>query len=191
MMSMTMRLLRWCAALAVTVSLATAAHADELPVPSMTGHFALHTVDGRAVTDASYRGKWMLIYFGYTYCPDVCPTVLNEIGVALNEVGPLAKKIQPLFITIDPARDQPAVLKKYLASFDPRIAGLRGDGEETEAAAKSFHVYYRARALGHGQYTYDHSGFLYLIDSKGKFVSLITASVPGHQIARELKKDVK
>jgi protein SCO1/2 len=167
------------------------ARADQLPVPSMTGHFALHTVDGRDMTDASFHGRWMLVYFGYTYCPDVCPTVLNEIGVALNEVGPLAKKIQPVFITIDPARDNATVLKKYLASFDPRIMGLRGDGEETEAAAKSFHVYYRPHALGHGQYTYDHSGYLYLIDPKGKFVSLITANVPSHQIAQELKKDVK
>lgn len=186
-----MRMLRFAAAAALGFSFAVAARADELPGPSMTGHFALHSVDGRDVTDASFRGKWMLIYFGYTYCPDVCPTTLNEIGVALNEIGPLAKKIQPIFVTIDPARDGAAVLKKYLASFDPRIMGLRGDGEETEAAAKAFHVYYRARALGHGQYTYDHSGFLYLVDPKGKFVALITANVPGHQMAQELKKDVK
>jgi len=165
--------------------------ADELPTPSMTGHFSLHTVDGKTVTDASYRGKWMLVYFGYTYCPDVCPTVLNEIGVALNEMGPLAAKVQPIFITIDPARDKDAVLKKYLSAFDPRIVGLRGDGDETEAAAKAFHVYYKAESLGDGQYTYDHSGYLYLIDPKGHFVSLLTGDLPGHDMAKELRKEMK
>lgn len=167
------------------------ARADELPTPSMTGHFSLHTVDGKTVTDASYRGKWMLVYFGYTYCPDVCPTVLNEIGVALNEMGPLAAKVQPIFITIDPARDKDAVLKKYLSAFDPRIVGLRGDGDETEAAAKAFHVYYKAESLGDGQYTYDHSGYLYLIDPKGHFVSLLTGDLPGHDMAKELRKEMK
>ena len=96
-----------------------------------------------------------------------------------------------MFITVDPARDKPAVLKKYMASFDSRIVGLRGDGEATEAAAKSFHVYYRPVALGNAQYTMDHSGFLYLIDGRGKFVQLITANMPGHDIAQTLRKRIK
>ena len=175
---------------AATLSCGVAA-ADELPKPSMTGHFSLETVDGKTMTDADFRGKWMLVYFGYTYCPDVCPTVLNEIVLALNELGPLASKVQPIFITIDPVRDKPPVLKKYLESFDPRILGLRGDGDETEAAAKSFHVYYRARTLGNGEYSYDHSGYVYLIDDKGKFVELLTADLPGHKLAAELRKEIK
>lgn len=165
---------------------------ETLPSPSMTGHFSLQRVtDGKTVTDAQFRGKWMLVYFGYTNCPDVCPTVLNEMGVALNELGPRASKVQPIFITIDPARDKAAVIRKYLSSFDPRILGLRGDGEETEAAAKAFHVYYRPVSLGNRQYTMDHSGFLYLMDPKGKFVSLLTGNLPGHDIASELKKQIK
>jgi protein SCO1/2 len=163
---------------------------ETLPSPAMTGHFSLHTLDGRAVTNDSFHGKWLLVYFGYTNCPDVCPTVLNEIGVALHELGPLAKKVQPVFITVDPARDKTPVLKKYLSSFDPRIIGLRGDGEETEAAAKAFHVYYRPVSLGNAQYTMDHSGFLYLIDPRGKFSSLITGNLPGHDMAQTLRKKI-
>jgi protein SCO1 len=164
---------------------------ESLPSPSMTGHFSLHALDGKTVTDSQFRGKWMLVYFGYTNCPDVCPTVLNEMGVALNELGPRAKKVQPIFITIDPARDKAPVMKKYMTSFDPRILGLRGDGEETEVAAKAFHVYYRPVSLGNKQYTMDHSGFIYLMDPNGKFVSLLTGNLPGHDIANELKKQIK
>src|ERR1051325_375073 len=125
-----------------------ASRADTLPASStlIAGDFELETLDGRTVTEADYRGKWLLIYFGYTSCPDVCPTVLNEIGGALNELGPLAAKLQPIFITVDPTRDKPKVLAAYLQSFDPRIVGLYGSGEQTEAAAKNFHVYYRLRS---------------------------------------------
>jgi protein SCO1/2 len=157
----------------------------------MTGHFSLQTLDGRIVTNDSFHGKWLLVYFGYTNCPDVCPTVLNEVGVALHELGPLAAKLQPVFVTVDPARDKTAVLKKYLAAFDPRIVGLHGNGEETEAAAKAFHVYYRPVSLGNAQYTMDHSSFLYLIDPKGKFSSLITGNLPGHDMAQALRKKIK
>jgi len=180
------------AALSLATPPARAAVEEEtLPSPAMTGHFSLHTPDVRTVTDASFHGKWLLFYFGYTNCPDVCPTVLNEIGVALHELGPLAAKVQPVFVTIDPARDKPPVLKKYLSAFDPRIVGLRGNGEETEAAAKAFHVYYRPVSLGNAQYTMDHSGYLYLIDPKGKFVQLITGNLPGHDMAKTLRKQVK
>jgi protein SCO1 len=172
------------------VSFATTVE-ETLPSPAMTGHFSLHTLDGRTVTNDSFHGKWLLVYFGYTNCPDVCPTVLNEIGVALHELGPLAAKLQPVFITVDPARDKIPVLKKYLASFDPRIVGLHGNGDETEAAAKAFHVYYRPVSLGNAQYTMDHSGFLYLIDPKGKFSSLITGNLPGHDMAQALRKKIK
>ena len=191
-----MRAFRVCVGAAAALLLLTAVSSaattveETLPSPAMTGHFSLHTLDGRTVTNDSFHGKWLLVYFGYTNCPDVCPTVLNEIGVALHELGPLAKKVQPVFITVDPARDKTAVLKKYLSSFDPRILGLRGDGEETEAAAKAFHVYYRPVSLGNAQYTMDHSGFLYLIDPKGKFSTLLTGNLPGHDMAQTLRKKI-
>ena len=181
------------AVLAAAVFAAPASRADTLPTSStlIAGNFELETLDGRTVTEADYRGKWLLVYFGYTSCPDVCPTVLNEIGGALNELGPLAAKLQPIFITVDPTRDKPKVLAAYLQSFDPRIVGLYGSGEQTEAAAKNFHVYYRLRSLGNGQYTVDHSGFLYVIDPKGKFVKLLTGDLPGHQMAQALRSVVR
>lgn len=164
---------------------------ETLPSPAMTGHFSLQTPEGRTLTDRSFPGKWLLVYFGYTNCPDVCPTVLNEIGLALRDLGLRAAKLQPIFITIDPARDKASVLKKYLSAFDPKIVGLRGDGQDTEAAAKAFHVYYRPVSLGHAEYTMDHSGYLYLINPKGEFVSLLTGNLPGHDIAQELRKQLK
>jgi protein SCO1/2 len=180
------------AALFAAAAPAPAAVEEEtLPSPAMTGHFSLRTLDNHTVTNASFHGKWLLVYFGYTNCPDVCPTVLNEVGVALHELGPLASRVEPVFVTIDPARDKPPVMKKYLSAFDPRIVGLRGNGEETEAAAKAFHVYYRPVSLGNAQYTMDHSGYLYLIDPKGKFVQLITGNLPGHDMAKTLRKQVK
>ena len=144
--------------------------------------------DGTAVTDASYRGKWMLIYFGYTFCPDVCPTTLVQIGQALSELGGKAKDFQPIFITLDPARDKQPVMADYMKAFDPRIIGLRGDPMDIEEAAKSFHVYYRPRALGNGEYTVDHSSYIYVVDPKGKFVKLLSGDLPGHPLSEDLRK---
>jgi protein SCO1/2 len=159
--------------------------------PAIDGQFALDTLDGRSVTKSDYRGKWLLVYFGYTSCPDVCPATLTELGQALKELGPAAKRVQAIFITVDPVRDTAPVLKRYLKAFDPRIVGLRGDGDATEAAAKSFHVYYRARSFGHGQYTVDHSSYVYVLDPKGRFVQLLAPDSPGHRIAEDVKKLVR
>ncbi len=113
-----------------------------------------------------YRGKFLIVYFGYTFCPDVCPTTLTQIGAALTELGDKAAKFQPVFITLDPARDKTPVMQAYMKSFDPRIVALRGDPEDIEEAAKSFHAYYRPRSLGNGQYTVDHSSYIYVIDRR-------------------------
>lgn len=168
--------------------LAPASGAEPTPV---NGHFALTTLDGRDVTDADYRGKWLLIYFGYTFCPDVCPTTLSQIGGALDALGPKAKEFQPLFITVDPARDKPQVLRDYMKSFDARIVALSGEPDDIETAAKSFHVYYRPRSLGNGQYTVDHSSYIYVMNPQGKFVELLTGDLPGHPLADDLRKLVK
>ena len=146
--------------------------------PAIDGPFALATLDGREVTLADYRGKWLLIYFGYTFCPDVCPATLTEIGEALKDFGPEAARVQALFITVDPVRDKAPVLWRYLKAFDPRIEGLRGDAEAIEAAEKSFHVYYRARSIGGGQYAIDHSSYIYVVDPKGRFVQLLAPDRP-------------
>ncbi len=160
------------------------------PLP-IDGHFTLTTLDGRTVSDSDYRGKWLLVYFGYTFCPDVCPTTLSQIGNALMALGPRAKDFQPVFITVDPARDKTEVLKNYMKSFDPRIVGLRGDPDDIESAAKSFHVYYRPRSLGNGQYTVDHSSYIYVVNPQGKFVELLTGDLPGHPLVDDLRKLVK
>jgi len=177
-------------ALAVAMALAPAVApaAEEEAPPPVNGHFALQTLDGKDVSDADYKGKWLLIYFGYTFCPDVCPTTLSQMGTALDALGPKAKDFQAVFITLDPARDKMQVMKDYMKSFDPRIVGLRGEPDDIEAAAKSFHVYYRPRSLGNGQYTVDHSSYIYVIDPKGKFAELLTGDLPGHPLVEDLRK---
>jgi protein SCO1/2 len=156
-------------------------------VPPFSAHFTLQTLDGHQVSDASYRGRWLLVYFGYTFCPDVCPTVLVDVGRALNSLGPIADRIQPIFITVDPARDTAAHLQQYLKSFSPRIVGLRGDPEQTAITAKQFHTYYRARSLGGGAYSIDHSSFLYAISPDGHVVKVLPDSLGDQKLAEELR----
>jgi len=151
-------------------------------------HFALTRLDGHPVTDADYRGKWLLVYFGYTACPDVCPATLSEMSAALDALGPRAGRFQPIFVTLDPARDSAKVMTQYLKAFGNRFIGLRGHPQEIADTAQRFHAYYRLRGLGSGQYTVDHSSYIYVIDPQGKFVELLTADVPGHSLADSLRK---
>jgi protein SCO1 len=157
-----------------------------LEIPQVGGHFDLMTSDGRAVTEASFRGKWLLIYFGYTFCPDVCPGTLMSMAEALKKLGPLAEKVQPLFITLDPERDTPEKIGEYVKDFDPRFLGLVGSPQQIADTAREFHVYYRVRQLGHGEYVLDHSSFIYLMDRNGTFVSLLNGDLPGHEVAEHL-----
>jgi protein SCO1 len=157
-------------------------------LPDIGGHFALSTADGRRVTDETFRGKWLLVYFGYTTCPDVCPTTLSSMAQALDKLGPLADKVQPAFITVDPERDTAEIVAQYVKDFDPRFIGLVGSPREIAAAARDFHVYYVVRQLGNNEYVIDHSSFIYVVDPNGKFVRLLTGDLPGHQLADELRK---
>jgi protein SCO1 len=157
-------------------------------VPGISGHFMLKTPEGRALTDRSFPGKWLLVYFGYTFCPDACPTALNALGNALDELGPLAAKVQPIFITVDPERDTPQVIADYVRAFDPRIVGLSGTPEQIAAAAKEFRVYYEVRPLGSDEYAIDHSSFIYVINPQGHVVELLTGNLPGHSVAEELRR---
>lgn len=190
-------LLLWLSAVGATLAapsgvvLARAA-AQQSP-PLQTDLFTLSTLDGRVVTDQNYRGKWLLIYFGYTFCPDACPTTLSSLGVALDALGPLAEKVQPLFITIDPVRDKTPVMTEYLKAFDPRIIGLRGAPEQIEDAVKRFHVHRRLQRLANGGYTIDHSGFIYVVNPEGALAEKLLpgGELPARQIAEELRKLVK
>jgi protein SCO1 len=155
---------------------------------AIDGRFSLTGMDGRTVTNEDFRGKWQIIYFGYTFCPDVCPTTLAEITNALAGLGPRANEMQPIFITLDPARDSAKVLAAYLKAFDPRFVGLRGDPETIQSLARQFHTYFRLRGLGNGEYTVDHSSFIYVFDRRGAFVELLTADQPGHALADAFRK---
>lgn len=151
------------------------------------GPFALIDTSGQPVTDQTYRGKWLLIYFGYTFCPDACPTALNDMSVALDALGPAANKLQPLFITVDPARDTREVMADYLKSFDPRIIGLTGTQAQTDAVAKTYRVYVAPHETDGGDYTVDHSAYLYVVNPDGKFVDVIAGETPGDQMAAKLR----
>jgi protein SCO1 len=136
------------------------------------GPFTLSTLDGTTVTDQTYRGKWLLVYFGYTLCPSSCPTTLLTVSMALKKLGPDAAQVRPLFITVDPERDTPKVFQQYIASFDPRIVGLTGTPQQIAAAAHEYGAYYVRHSTGPGpdDYVMDHSTYLYLMDPRGKFV---------------------
>jgi cytochrome oxidase Cu insertion factor (SCO1/SenC/PrrC family) len=152
------------------------------------GPFHLTDDKGRAVTDAGYRGRWVLVFFGYTNCPDECPLTLQKMAAALNKLGPLADKIAPLFITVDPARDTPARLASYLANFDPRIIGLTGSDTQIAEAAKVYRVYYApARHEESGADLVSHSTFLYLMDPAGAFSELLPSDVDADKLAAALR----
>jgi protein SCO1/2 len=154
------------------------------------GPFSLIDGDGQRVTDKTWRGKYMLIYFGYTFCPDVCPTTLTSVAEALDQLGSRADRIQPLFITIDPKRDTQAVVKQYAAAFGPRIIGLTGSAEEIAAAAKAYRVYYAEHRTGAGpdDYSMDHSSVLYLMGPDGRFLAPVRADQTGPELAAALTK---
>jgi len=152
------------------------------------GTFTLTAADGRTVTDQTYRGKWMMIYFGYTFCPDACPTALSNMSIALQKLGTEANKLQPLFITVDPKRDSRETMAAYLQSFDPRIVGLVGTQAQTNAVAKTYRVYFERHEDGGDNYLVDHSAYFYIMGPDGKFVDVIEGATPGDQMADKLRQ---
>ena len=158
------------------------------PGSELGGPFQLIDHNGQSVTDATYAGKFMLIFFGFTHCPDVCPTELSAMATALDDLGPLAERVQPLLVTIDPARDKPAALKDYVVAFHPRIVGLTGSDEQVAAAAKAYRVYYAKGPVdAEGNYAMDHSAFVYLMGPDGKLRSVFRAGASPGVIAAEIK----
>jgi protein SCO1/2 len=154
------------------------------------GPFSLIDGDGHAVTDQTWHGKYMLVYFGYTYCPDVCPTTMTNLADALEKMGAKADRLQPLFITVDPKRDTPPVVKQYAAAFGPRIIGLTGSAEQIAGAAKAYRVYYAEHRTGPGpdDYSMDHSSVLYLMGPDGRFIAPLRADQSGPEMAAALTK---
>lgn len=158
------------------------------PAPSAVGGpFALTDHDGRKVTNKDFEGRPVLIFFGFTHCPDVCPTALAQISSVFEKLGPDAK-INALFVSVDPERDTPASLKDYLSSFDKRIIGLWGDPETTRAVMKSFRAFAAKVPLKDGDYTMDHTAIAYLMDKQGRFVNGFNLDRPPEDAAKELAR---
>jgi protein SCO1/2 len=135
------------------------------------GPFRLTDQNGKTVTDADFKGHPTLVFFGFTRCPEVCPTTLFDISEVLNKLGPDAGRVNALFITVDPERDPPEKLKDYLSSFNPHLTGLGGDPAALAAVAKAYRVYYKKVPQDNGDYTMDHTAIVYLMDKQGNFVA--------------------
>lgn len=155
------------------------------------GPFSLVDQDGRRVTEKDFLGKYMLVFFGYTYCPDICPTELQVMTAALDQMGPAAKAIQPVFVSIDPERDTPEVVKSYVENFGGGLIGLTGTAEQVAQAAKAFRVYYAKAGQDAADYKMDHSTIIYLMGPDGTFVKHFTYTSDAAQLAQELKALVR
>lgn len=153
------------------------------------GPFSLVNGQGERVTEKDFAGKPMLVFFGFTHCPDVCPAGLQVIAAALDKLGDEAGGLTPIFITVDPERDTPEVTGKYVASFHPAIVGLSGAPEDVAAAIKNYRVYAKkVEGSAPDQYNMDHSAFLYLMDSNGEYQRHFSHSVDADALAAELAK---
>jgi protein SCO1/2 len=158
-------------------------------VPPFGGPFELAGPDG-PVTQATFRGRYTLLYFGYTFCPDVCPTTLNTIVQATDRLGHQADQLQVVFITVDPARDTPAVMRDYTQAISPRIMGLTGTPDQIARVAAEYHVYYRVNSAGprDENYSVDHSSVLYLQGPNGAPLTLIPADASPDRMAADIAK---
>jgi protein SCO1/2 len=147
------------------------------------GPFALVDHTGRQRTEADFRGKLLLLYFGFTYCPDVCPTDLQSIGLAIDQLGKAGEEVQPLFVTLDPDRDTPQHLANYVPLFHPRLIGLTGDPSSIRQAARAYKVYYAKVPTADDDYTVDHSGYIYLTDRAGQYLGFFPPGTPPDRMA--------
>ena len=161
--------------------------------PSVGGPFTLINAEGKQVTDRDFLGEYMLIYFGYTFCPDVCPTTLSKMASALEKLDAKGDRVQMLFITIDPRRDTPAVIGQYITALSPHLICLTGTGEQIAAVEKGYRVYAAEHRTGNNpnDYTMDHSGIVYLMGPDGRFVALIRADDDADSIAADISRNVR
>ena len=152
------------------------------------GPFSLIDQDGKRRSDADFRGAFMLVYFGYTYCPDVCPTDLQAMGQALDALGPKADRIVPIFITIDPERDSVPVMKAYAANFNKRLIALTGSPAEIKAAADAYRVYFKRQGSPTDpDYLMDHSAIIYLMSPEGRYLANFGPGTSGKDMARAIE----
>jgi cytochrome oxidase Cu insertion factor (SCO1/SenC/PrrC family) len=210
----TLRLIRWATLAAITIlvagialiefapgvrefvrpasdEIASAPSDDTVAVSAgvpIGGPFKLTDDKGRAVTETDYQGRWMLVFFGYSNCPDECPLTLQKMATALKDLGPLGDQIAPLFITVDPVRDTPSKLASYLENFDSRIIGLTGTDEQIAKVANAYRVYYSAAENEQsGADLISHSTFLYLMNPGGKLVALFPQDITADKLTAALR----
>lgn len=157
-------------------------------VSAIGGPFALVDQNGKAITDQDFKGKPLLIFFGYTHCPDVCPTTLFELSEMMRALGKDADKANALFVTVDPERDTPAAMKDYLSSFDPHLHGATGDRKAIDAAEKAYRVYSKKVPTKDGDYSMDHTALVYLMDKQGRFVAPFSLQRSPQAAADDLRK---
>jgi protein SCO1/2 len=151
------------------------------------GPFALTDQTGHARTNEDFRGRLMLVYFGFTTCPDVCPTDLQAIGLALDKLGPDAENVQPIFITVDPERDTATHLAEYMPLFHPRLIGLTGSAEAIRNVADAYKVYYAKVPLKDGDYTVDHTAYIYLMDRDGNYLGFFPPGTSAERMVEIIK----
>jgi len=152
------------------------------------GPFHLIDQNGKPVSDTDLKGKWQLLFFGYTHCPDTCPTALNEISLALDRLGKKRDEVEIVFITVDPERDTPQVLKSYVESFDAQISALTGNPDQVAQAARAYRVYYAKHPRPDGGYDMDHSAVIYIMDPQGRFTATFTPDATADAMAERLQK---
>ncbi len=163
------------------------------PVPiampsAIGGPFKLTDHNFKPISDEDLKGQPFLVFFGFTHCPDVCPTTLFEVSEVLRALGPEGSRMRALFVTVDPERDTPGKLKDYLSSFDPRVVGVTGDAAAVTAMEKSYRVYTKKVPLDGGNYTMDHTAIVYLMDKNGQFVSPFSLRRRPEESAAELRR---
>ena len=180
------------AAMALSGTLAVLKHQRETPAvvaaPAVGGPFRMTDQEGRAFTEANLKGRPTAMFFGFTYCPEVCPTTLLDLTNWVGRMGERADRLNVVFVSIDPERDTPTQLKTYLSSFDPRIRGLSGTVEDTAAMAALYKVHYQKIPVEGGPYTMDHSSMIYLFDAQGGFVELIRYGAPDEEALEALNR---
>lgn len=162
---------------------------EETGTADIGGPFELVNQDGKTVTDADFKGKLQLVYFGYTYCPDACPTALGVMAAALDKLDVAGERVTPMLISIDPERDTPESLKEYVANFHPRLVGLTGTAEQVAKAAKEYRVFYQKQPGASGEaYLMDHSTLIYLMDAEGKFLTYFGPQATPDDVAEAIRR---
>jgi len=162
-------------------------HAIDISWQHAHADFQLTDSNGKPRSLINFRGKVVVLFFGYTHCPEICPTTLADLAQMMRLLGKDAEHVQVLFITLDPERDNPELLAKFVPSFDPSFLGLYGDNQSTALAAKSFGVNFVKRSDEHGNYTLDHSDGIYLIGTRGKPLLLSPSAKPAAQLAQDIR----